>query len=664
MRGRSFGAIARTATILATVLFAGAAAAASKQEYDQCAALTPAEVAIEACTRILETPGEIAQNRAAAYANRGQAYDIKGDRDRALADLNESIRLNPKDANAYNGRGQVYRRKGDYDSAIADYNQSIRLDPAYCFSYIGRSEAWTMKGDYGHAIAGYSEIIRRFPKDTCISGAYNDRCWARTLAGTDLQGALADCNEALRLEPNAAYILNNRGLVQLKLGSFPQAISDYSAAIAQDTKDADSLYGRGIAKVKSGDVPGGDADIAAATSIKPDIAEKYAGYGLRPTAGVKLPDKSQVTVAAPPEPSPSSAAPTYVSRALANFQKGDRLAAIADYRQAFVIDPTRVGDMAKSSAELQTIARAAAEVLDAVVEIAPTGSGTRTRPALGFIIDASGIVVAPQDAIGDAKNVVLAFNDGTKLDATVVGSDARTDIALLKVKTDKQLTVLHFGDSAKVTIGQKLAALANASIAEDLLKLGPVTALDQNLGLTPYDKFIAIDLAVGHVDTNDPIRGSGGPIFNEKGEVVGIHIATSAGKFYAAPAADIAPIIDQLRQHGEVQRGWIGVQIQRVTDELAGSLNITPPHGALIAGVSEGPAKASGLVAGDVVVKFDGHDINEVMDFAHIVASAPIGKVVDVVIVRQGIEQTLHLRIGRYTDAQKAPNSDKPGFAK
>jgi tetratricopeptide (TPR) repeat protein len=507
MRGLSFGAIVRTATVLAAVLFAGAAAAATKQEWDQCSALDTPDVAIPACTRIIEARGATAQDRAAAYANRGMAYGTKNDQDRALADLNESIRLNSKDANAYNGRGSAYRQRGDDDHALADYNEAIRLNPKYAeprnnrgniykargdndraiaeyneairlnpkfvLAYNGRGSAYLNKGDTDHAIADYNEAIRLNPKyaqpysnrgliyqdkgdndraiadyneairldpkfviaytnrgnayrakgdkdraiadfneairlepkyaeaynnrglvykdkgdldraiadyteairlnpklgktfdnrgdaykakgdldraiadygdairidpkwpiayddrgvayqakgdlDRAIADfsqlialrpnadAYNRRCWARALAGTDLQGgALADCNEALRLAPNTGYILNSRGLVQLKLGVLPQAIDDYSAAIAQDAKDADSLYGRGIAKMKSGDTAGGDADIAAAKTIKPDIAEQYAGYGIKAPGAASL-DKNQVAVVSPPQSSPSSA---------------------------------------------------------------------------------------------------------------------------------------------------------------------------------------------------------------------------------------------------------------------------------------------------------------------------------------------------------------------
>jgi serine protease Do len=355
-------------------------------------------------------------------------------------------------------------------------------------------------------------------------------------------------------------------------------------------------------------------------------------------------------------------APTYVSRALANFQKGDRMAAIADYRQAVAIDPARVSGMADGNAGLTPITQAAAELLDAVVEIERAPSASKTGSALGFVIDASGLVVAPRHAVGDAKNVVLALNGGTRLDADVVGADARTDLALLKVKTNRHLSALHFGDSSKVNVGERLAGFATASVAEDLLKIGTVTALDQFLGVGPFDRFIAIDLAMGQPASGQPAEGTGGPILNGIGEVVGVHLATSAGKVFATPAADVVPIIDQLRRYGAVRRGWLGVQVGPVTDAKAESLNVKPPRGALIGELFDGgPAKAADIALNDVVVKFDGHDIKEPRDLARVVADTPPGKYVDVVVIRYGKEETHRLMVGRLDDsAQAAVSSALP----
>ena len=141
-----------------------------------------------------------------------------------------------------------------------------------------RGLGYTNTGDIDRAIADFSEAIRLDPK---FADAFSDRCWARAISGRDLPDALADCNESLRLRPGDGGVLNSRGLVQLRLGAFDKAIADYGAAVEKNPKDADSLYGSGVAKLRSGDKAGGEADIAAAKAIKADIAEVYAGYGVK-----------------------------------------------------------------------------------------------------------------------------------------------------------------------------------------------------------------------------------------------------------------------------------------------------------------------------------------------------------------------------------------------
>jgi tetratricopeptide (TPR) repeat protein len=197
---------------------------------------------------------------------------------RSCSTLIESGRETPpRLADAYDNRGIAYANKRDYDRAIADFNETIRLDPKYAAAYSNRGNAYNDKGDHERAIPDLNEAIRLDPKD---AAAYNNRCWARFLMGRDLDQALADCTESLRLFPNADTI-NTRGVVQFKLGAFDRAIADLSAAIAMNPKDAGSLYARGLAKLRSGDTAGGEADIAAAKAIKEDIATVYASYGVK-----------------------------------------------------------------------------------------------------------------------------------------------------------------------------------------------------------------------------------------------------------------------------------------------------------------------------------------------------------------------------------------------
>ena len=199
---------------------------------------------IRSCSALIQSSRETRHYRAVAHNDRGIAYATKGDLDRAIADFNEAIRLDPKDAIVYRNRGKAYDAKGDHDRAIADLDQAIRIDPKF-------------------------------------ADAYNTRCWVRAVIGRDLAQALADCNESLRLRPDDANVINSRGLVQFKLGAFDRAIADYGAAIAGNAKSAGSFYGRGVAKLRSGDLAGGDADIAAAKAIRADIGTVYAGYGVK-----------------------------------------------------------------------------------------------------------------------------------------------------------------------------------------------------------------------------------------------------------------------------------------------------------------------------------------------------------------------------------------------
>jgi tetratricopeptide (TPR) repeat protein len=255
--------------------------AQTQQQFDWCVnkgdAYTP-DLAINTCTASIQSGRWSGQGLAWAYYNRGRAYAAKGDNDRAIADYNAALRLDPKFAFAYDNQGNAYHAKGDYHRAIADHNEALRLDPNFAHAYYNRGSAYAAKGDLDRAIADYNEAIEL---DSKYAAAYNGRCWARALTGRDLAQALADCNEALRLQPDDANTLNSPGLVQFKLSAFDRAITDYGPAIAKNAKDADSLYGRGVAKLRGGDTAGGEADIAAAKAITADIATIYAGYGVK-----------------------------------------------------------------------------------------------------------------------------------------------------------------------------------------------------------------------------------------------------------------------------------------------------------------------------------------------------------------------------------------------
>src|SRR6266853_1911512 len=272
----------------------------------------------------------------------------------------------------------------------------------------------------------------------------------------------------------------------------------------------------------------------------------------------------------------------------------------------------------------------------------------------GFIVDTSGVVVTNNHVIADADEINVIMNDGTKIKAELVGVDKKTDIAVLKFKPVKPLIAVKFGDSDKLRLGEWVIAIGNPFSLGGTVTAGIVSARNRDINSGPYDSYIQTDAAIN--------RGnSGGPLFNLDGEVIGVNtliISPSGGSIgigFAVPSKTVAGVVDSLRQFGELRRGWLGVRIQQVTDEIAESLNIKPARGALIAGVEDkGPAKPAGIEPGDVVVKFDGKDVKEPKDLSRVVADTAVGKEVDVVIIRKGQEETHKVTLGRLEDTDKA----------
>jgi serine protease Do len=277
----------------------------------------------------------------------------------------------------------------------------------------------------------------------------------------------------------------------------------------------------------------------------------------------------------------------------------------------------------------------------------------------GFVIDATGLVVTNSHVISDSDEINVVLSDGTKLKAEIIGRDQKTDIALLRVKPDRALKAVNFGDSDRLRIGEWVIAIGNPFGLGGSVSAGIVSARNRDINSGPYDSYIQTDAAIN--------RGnSGGPLFNLDGEVVGVNTAIispsggSIGIGFAVPSRNVVAVIDQLRQFGEVRRGWLGVRIQQVTDDIAESLGMRPARGALVAGIDErGPAKPAGIEPGDVIVKFDGKDIKEMRDLPRIVGDTPVGKEVPVTIVRKGKEETKTVKLGRLEDAEKQAAADK-----
>ena len=297
---------------------------------------------------------------------------------------------------------------------------------------------------------------------------------------------------------------------------------------------------------------------------------------------------------------------------------------------------------------------------------APGGNGQQRRSSSlgsGFVIDPSGIIITNNHVIGEANDITINFNDGSKLKAEVVGRDAKTDLAVLKVKSDKPLKFVKFGDDQKSRVGDWVVAIGNPFGFDSSVSAGILSARNRRINSGPYDNFIQTDAAIN--------RGnSGGPLFNSDGEVIGINTAIispsggSIGIGFAVPASTAGPVIDQLRNFGETRRGWLGVRIQEVDEGIAETLGLGKVRGAMVAGVDEkGPAKPAGLEVGDVIIKFDGKDVKDSRELPRIVATTAVGKAVAVLIVRKGKEETKQVTLARLEDGEKLASAAKPAEA-
>jgi serine protease Do len=284
----------------------------------------------------------------------------------------------------------------------------------------------------------------------------------------------------------------------------------------------------------------------------------------------------------------------------------------------------------------------------------------------GFIIDPSGYIVTNNHVIEDSDHIAVTLNDGTTLPAKIVGRDVKTDLALLKVKFAKPLPAVHFGNSDHARIGDWVIAFGVPFGIGSTVTAGIVSARNRDIDAGPYDDFIQTDAPIN--------RGnSGGPLFDMDGNVVGINSAIyspsggSVGIGFSIPSNLARRVIDQLRRHGSVQRGWIGVRIQSVTNEIAEGMGLPGKNGALVADVNAGgPAAKAGVHKGDVVIGFDGRPVADSRVLPRIVADTPIGKKVDIQVLRQGRKQILHIVVARLDDgtARRAVGKAPPRILK
>jgi serine protease Do len=293
-----------------------------------------------------------------------------------------------------------------------------------------------------------------------------------------------------------------------------------------------------------------------------------------------------------------------------------------------------------------------------------------TSMGSGFVIESSGLIVTNNHVIEDADEIEVHFQDNTRLKAELVGRDPKTDLAVLRVKSDKPLPVVPLGDSDTARIGEWAIAIGNPFGLGGSVSLGIISARGRDINSGPYDDFIQTDAAINK-------GNSGGPLFNLKGEVIGVNTAIlsstggSVGIGFAVPANLVRNIVAQLEKFGEVRRGWLGVKIQSVTDDIAESMAMGKARGALIADVVKGgPGEKAGMKAGDVVIEFNGKPVNEVKDLPRLVADSQVGGKATMKVLRSGKETSLNVEVGLLEDDQakavqvsQTPEKDVPSVS-
>jgi len=282
----------------------------------------------------------------------------------------------------------------------------------------------------------------------------------------------------------------------------------------------------------------------------------------------------------------------------------------------------------------------------------------------GFVVDASGYIVTNNHVIQDADEITVILQDDTNLPATVIGRDKKTDLALLKVNSKKPLTALTWGDSDKIRVGDWIMAIGNPYGLGGTVTAGIISARARDIQSGPYDDYLQTDAPIN--------RGnSGGPMFNMEGDVIGVNTAIfspsggSIGIGFAIPSSLAKSVIEQIKATGHVKRGWIGVRIQVVTQDIADSLGLAATHGALVSSITpDGPAAKAQVETGDVIVAFNNKDVSEMHSLPRIVAETPVDATVPVKIIRKGKEVTLQIKVGELDTKDEAQDDEEPAKAK
>src|SRR5712691_5374244 len=280
----------------------------------------------------------------------------------------------------------------------------------------------------------------------------------------------------------------------------------------------------------------------------------------------------------------------------------------------------------------------------------------------GFIISEDGYIITNHHVVGDADKITVRLSDKEEYNAKVVGSDEKTDIAVVKIEPKHPLHAVPLGSSADIQVGDWVMAIGNPFGLEQTVTAGIVSAKGRVIGAGPYDDFIQTDASINP-------GNSGGPLLNLKGEVVGINSAIfsqsggNIGIGFAIPIDLAKSVVGQLKEKGKVTRGWLGVSIQSVTPELAKSFGLKEPSGALVAEVTkDSPAEKAGFERGDIITAFNSNPIKDSHELPAVVARTPVGDKAQVTILRGGKEKTLTVKLGELTDQQaKAASEEESG---
>lgn len=277
----------------------------------------------------------------------------------------------------------------------------------------------------------------------------------------------------------------------------------------------------------------------------------------------------------------------------------------------------------------------------------------------GFIIDKRGFILTNNHVVEKTDKITVKLADDTEFNAKIIGRDPKTDLALIRIKTDRELKPLPLGDSDKLEVGDWVVAIGNPFGLGNTVTAGIVSAKYRRIGAGSYDNFIQTDASINP-------GNSGGPLLNTAGEVIGINSAIfsktggNIGIGFAIPINMAKDLLPQLKK-GKVVRGWLGVMIQEITPDLKDKLNLKDENGALVADVTKGgPADKAGIKRGDVIVSFDGREIKEMKDLPYIVASTPVGKVVSVEVIRKGKREGLRVKIGELEDEKRPEEEREP----